>query len=218
MAYRIAPSILSADMTRLGEEIEAVLQAGADLIHFDVMDNHYVLNLTLGPMVCQAVHKHFPKALLDVHLMTSPVDPLIVSFAKAGASRLSIHSDASTHLDRSLQLIRDLGCQAGLALNPSNPPDQLAWVAHRLDFVLVMTVNPGFGGQTLIGDMLAKIEQIHHRYPELPICVDGGVNIDNIHKLAKAGAQEFVAGAAIFGQDDYGSVISKLRQQLSSPR
>ncbi|MFC3907811.1 ribulose-phosphate 3-epimerase [Legionella dresdenensis] len=210
----IAPSLLSADMTRLGEEVEAVIGAGADMVHFDVMDNHYVPNLTLGPFVCQSLSKRFPKLVIDVHLMANPVDSLIMQFAKAGASRISIHPDATIHLDRSLQLIRSLGCQAGLVLNPATSPDCLTWCLHRLDFVLVMTVNPGFGGQQLIPEMVEKIRFIKAHYPALPISVDGGVTVDNIQMLAQAGASHFVAGSAIFSSADYSKTIAEMRAKI----
>ena len=216
MGYLIAPSLLSADITRLGEEVTAVMAAGADMIHFDVMDNHYVPNLTLGPLVCEALARRFSDLIIDVHLMVMPVDELIIQFAKAGASRISIHPDASIHLDRSLQLIIQQGCLAGLVLNPSTSPECLKWVAHRLDFVLVMTVNPGFGGQTLIPEVLDKIRYIHKNYPHLPICVDGGVTAANISRLARAGATQFVAGSAIFSTADYKMVIDAMRQQLDA--
>jgi ribulose-phosphate 3-epimerase len=214
MTYLIAPSLLSADMTRIGEEVDALLQAGADLIHFDVMDNHYVPNLTFGPPICAAIHQRFPQARLDVHLMTLPVDELILSFAEAGAVRISIHPDASIHLDRSLSLIREQQCEAGLVLNPTTSPDCLQWCHHRLDFVLLMTVNPGFGGQKLIPEIKEKISWIKHRFPNLPICVDGGVNVENIADLARAGATQFVAGSAIFKSTDYSKMIRAMRDQL----
>ncbi|CDZ78778.1 Ribulose-phosphate 3-epimerase [Legionella massiliensis] len=216
MAYLIAPSLLSADMTCLGEEVNNVIQAGADMIHFDVMDNHYVPNLTFGPPICQALHKRFPNLAIDVHLMTRPVDELINQFAKAGAKRISIHPDATIHLDRSLQLITQLGCAAGLVLNPATSPECLEWCIHHLDFVLVMTVNPGFGGQKLIPEIIDKIRRIKAKYPSLAICVDGGVSIDNIAHLAKAGASEFVAGSAIFSSDDYAKTIRIMREKLST--
>ena len=215
MTYQILPSMLSADLTRLGDEVDSVMQAGADFIHFDVMDNHYVPNLTFGPMFCNALIKRFPNLPIDVHLMVNPVDSLIESFAKAGAKRISIHPDATIHLDRSLQLIKDLGCHAGLVLNPATPTDVLTWCAHKLDFVLIMTVNPGFGGQKLIPEMINKISQIRQLYPQLDLCVDGGVTTKNIATLARAGANQFVAGSAIFNSDNYQETIDTLREQLT---
>lgn len=214
MTYLIAPSLLSADMTRLGEEVNDVMQAGADMIHFDVMDNHYVPNLTFGPPVCKALRQRFPNLPIDVHLMASPVDELILQFAKAGANRISIHPDATIHLDRSLQLIKEQDCEAGLVLNPATAIDCLDWCIYRLDFVLVMTVNPGFGGQRLIPEVIDKIRLIKEKYPTLAICVDGGVSIDNISTLAKAGATQFVAGSAIFSSEDYGKTIKLMREKL----
>lgn len=215
MNYHILPSLLSADMTRLGDEVDAVMKAGADSIHFDVMDNHYVPNLTFGPAFCAALKKRFPTLPIDVHLMVTPVDTLIEAFAKAGAQRISIHPDATIHLDRSLQLIKNLGCAAGLVLNPATSIDVLTWCAHQLDFVLVMTVNPGFGGQKLIPEVLNKITTIQQLYPQLQRCVDGGVTIENIAKLASAGANEFVAGSAIFNSNSYEETIKKMRRQLA---
>jgi ribulose-phosphate 3-epimerase len=211
MAYQILPSLLSADLTCIAEEIQAVMEAGADMIHVDVMDNHYVPNLTFGPLLCQAIHKRFDKLPIDVHLMTTPVDELIEQFAAAGATRISIHPDATIHLDRSLQLIKNLGCQAGLVLNPATSIDCLDWCAHRLDFVLIMTVNPGFGGQTLITDVIKKIKLTNLQFPQLPICVDGGITTENINALAIAGATQFVAGSAIFNSKNYAKTIAMLR-------
>jgi ribulose-phosphate 3-epimerase len=213
--YQILPSILSADLTRLGEEVQAVILAGADRIHFDVMDNHYVPNLTFGPAICAALHQRFTQVNLDVHLMVTPVDALINAFAEAGANRISIHPDASLHVDRSLKLIKELGCETGLVLNPATTIDCLQWCHPLLDFVLVMTVNPGFGGQKLIPNVIEKIVQIHNHYPNLPICVDGGVDSGNIGKLAQAGATQFVAGSAIFSSLDYTKTIASMRHQLS---
>lgn len=216
MNYLILPSMLSADLTCLGQEVDLVMDAGADFIHFDVMDNHYVPNLTFGPIFCESLLKHNPQLPIDVHLMVQPVDSLIESFAKAGARRISIHPDATIHLDRSLQLINKLGCQAGLVLNPATPIESLSWCMHHLDFVLVMTVNPGFGGQKLIPEVISKIAQIRMNYPELDICVDGGVTVDNIATLARAGANQFVAGSAVFNSADYRHTIQSMRTQLTS--
>ena len=213
--YKILPSLLSADIMRLGEEVDAVIHAGADMLHLDIMDNHYVPNLTYGPAVCERLRKHCPSIPIDVHLMVTPVDDLICQFAKAGASRISIHPDATIHLDRSLQLIHEHDCQAGLVLNPATSLDSLAWSMHHLDYVLIMTVNPGFGGQCLIPSVIDKIAQIHQRYPNLSICVDGGITIDNIASIANAGATEFVAGSAIFHTSDYKKTIQGMRQQLN---
>jgi len=215
MNYSILPSLLSADMTRLGEEVDLVMKAGADYIHFDVMDNHYVPNLTFGPAFCEALIKRMPNLPIDVHLMATPVDALIEAFAKAGAKRISIHPDATIHLDRSLQLIKKSGCEAGLVFNPATPIDMLPWCVHHLDFVLVMTVNPGFGGQKLIPEVLEKIKQIHLLYPKLDLCVDGGVTSENIASLAQLGANQFVAGSAIFNSTDYSRTIKIMREQLA---
>lgn len=215
MTYQILPSLLSADMTCLGEEIEAVMSAGADSIHFDVMDNHYVPNLTFGPGLCEALMKRFPTLPLDVHLMAAPVDPLIEAFAQAGAKRISIHPEATHHLDRSLRLIKKQGCEAGIALNPATSVDSLAWCVHHLSFILVMTVNPGFGGQEFIPEMMGKIRALRGLYPSLDLCVDGGVTVNNLASIALAGANQFVAGSAIFGSTDYKKTIRLFREQLA---
>jgi ribulose-phosphate 3-epimerase len=214
MNYYILPSLLSAAILNLAQVVDDVIQAVEDMLHGDVMDNHYVPNLTYGPAVCSALRRHAPLMPIDVHLMVKPVDELIIQFALAGASRISIHPDATIHLDRSLQLIRENHCQAGLVINPATSLDSLEWSIHRLDFVLVMTVNPGFGGQKLIPEVLPKITDIHALYPKLPICVDGGVTTNNIAELAKAGATEFVAGSAIFNSSDYQETIRSMREQL----
>jgi ribulose-phosphate 3-epimerase len=216
--YRIAPSILSADFARLGDEVRDVIAAGADWIHFDVMDNHYVPNLTFGPMVCQALRKH-ASVPIDVHLMVQPVDALAQAFAKAGADVISFHPDASTHVDRTLQLIKAEGCQAGLVFNPAAPVDVLDWVIDKVDLVLLMSVNPGFGGQSFIDSTLRKCEQVRKRIDasgrDIRLEVDGGIKTDNIRRVADAGADTFVAGSAIFGQPDYKAVIDSMRAQLA---
>ena len=216
--FVIAPSILSADFARLGEEVEQVLDSGADWIHFDVMDNHYVPNLTIGPMVCQALRDHGVTAPIDVHLMVEPVDALIGMFADAGASVISFHPDASIHVDRSLQLIRDAGCQAGLVFNPAVGLEPLKYVMDKVDLVLLMSVNPGFGGQSFIPSTLPKLREARKMIDAtaLPIRleVDGGVSAANIREIAEAGADTFVAGSAIFNQPDYQAVIDKMRQEL----
>lgn len=220
--YRIAPSILSADFARLGEEVAEVIRAGADLIHFDVMDNHYVPNLTFGPMVCAAL-KPYATVPVDVHLMVEPVDDLIHAFAKAGANIITFHPEASRHIDRSLGLIKEYGCQAGLVLNPATPVNILENVLDKLDMVLLMSVNPGFGGQSFIPNTLVKIRKVREMLDEyerqsgrhIALEVDGGVKTDNIAEIAAAGADTFVAGSAIFGKPDYKAVIDEMRQQLA---
>jgi len=215
--FRIAPSILSADFSCLGDEVRKVIQAGADWIHFDVMDNHYVPNLTFGPMVCQALRKH-SSVPIDVHLMVQPVDALACAFAQAGADLISFHPDASTHVDRSLQLIHAEGCKAGLVFNPAQPLEVLEWVIDRVDLVLIMSVNPGFGGQSFIDSALRKIERarkiIDASGRDIRLEVDGGIKVDNIRRAADAGADTFVAGSAIFAAPDYQQVIAAMRQEL----
>lgn len=216
--FLIAPSILSADFARLGEEVNAVLDAGADVIHFDVMDNHYVPNLTIGPMVCQALRNHGVTAPIDVHLMVTPVDQLILDFAKAGASYISFHPEATQHIDRSLQLVRDQGCKSGLVFNPATPIDCLEYVMDKLDVILLMSVNPGFGGQKFIPSTLNKLQQVRKLIDasghSIRLEVDGGVSVENIKEIADAGADMFVAGSAIFNSADYGETISAMRSQL----
>ena len=218
MAFRIAPSILSADFARLGEEVRAVEAAGADLIHFDVMDNHYVPNLTIGPLVCGAIRPHL-RLPIDVHLMVKPVDRIVADFAKAGANLISFHPEASEHVDRTIALIRECGCRAGLVFNPATP---LAWLDHtleQLDLVLLMSVNPGFGGQQFIASALPKIAQVRRRIErcgrDIWLEVDGGVKTDNIAEIAAAGADTFVAGSAIFGSGDYATTIREMRARLA---
>jgi ribulose-phosphate 3-epimerase len=223
--YRIAPSILSADFARLGQEFTDVIAAGADWIHFDVMDNHYVPNLSFGPMICQALKKHAVRAdggavPIDVHLMVQPVDALAQAFAKAGADLVSFHPDASTHVDRTLQLIKAEGCKAGLVFNPAAPIDILEWVIDKVDLVLVMSVNPGFGGQSFIDSALRKIEKLRRVIDasgrDIRLEVDGGIKADNIRAAADAGADTFVAGSAIFGQKDYAKAIAEMRAALAA--
>ncbi|MEM1402839.1 MAG: ribulose-phosphate 3-epimerase [Pseudomonadota bacterium] len=216
----IAPSILSADFARLGEEVDAVLEAGADIVHFDVMDNHYVPNLTIGPMVCKALRSHGIEAPIDVHLMVDPVDRLIGDFAQAGASYITFHPDASTHVDRSLQMIRDAGCKAGLVFNPHVGLDALTYVLDKVDMVLLMSVNPGFGGQSFIPATLGKLREaraiIDASGFDIRLEIDGGVGPANIGEIAAAGADTFVAGSAIFGRDDYAVVISEMRAAIAT--
>jgi len=217
--YLIAPSILAADFARLGEEVDAVLEAGADVIHFDVMDNHYVPNLTIGPLVCSALRNYGVSAPIDVHLMVEPVDDLIKMFADAGASYISFHPEASNHVDRSLQLVTDCGCKAGLVLNPSKGLQAIEWVIDRIDLLLVMSVNPGFGGQKFIPSALEKLREaktmIEASGRRIRLEIDGGVTVDNISEIARAGADMFVAGSAIFGESDYSEVIDRMRSELA---
>ncbi len=224
MTFRLAPSILSADFANLGQEIKSVIDAGCDLIHFDVMDNHYVPNLTIGPLVCEAI-KPYATVPIDVHLMVAPVDRIIPDFAKAGASIISFHPDASTHIDRTISLIKDQGCKAGLVFNPATPLHELDWVIDKLDLILIMSVNPGFGGQSFIPGMLPKITEVRRRINEsrertgkdILLEVDGGIKTDNIAAVAKAGADTFVAGSAIFSAKDdsgYKNIVKKFRTAL----
>jgi ribulose-phosphate 3-epimerase len=218
MTYRIAPSLLSADFARLGDEVSKVIEAGADWIHFDVMDNHYVPNLTFGPMVCQALRKH-TTVPIDVHLMVQPVDALAQAFCRAGADIVTFHPDASTHVDRTLQLIKAEGRQCGLVFNPATPLDVLEWTLDKVDVILLMSVNPGFGGQSFIAHTLRKCEQarklIDQSGRDIRLEVDGGIKVDNIRRVADAGADTFVAGSAIFGQPSYPEVIAAMRRELA---
>ena len=220
--FWIAPSILAADFARLGEEVDAVLEAGADIVHFDVMDNHYVPNLTIGPLVCRALRDHGVAAGIDVHLMVKPVDRIIPDFAAAGATYITFHPEATEHVDRSLRLVRDHGCRCGLVLNPATPLTVLDHVLEQLDIVLLMSVNPGFGGQSFIPYVLDKVRAVRARIDSLgkPVRleIDGGVNVDNIRAAADAGADTFVAGSAIFGADDYAAVIARMRENLAGLR
>ncbi len=217
--FLIAPSILSADFARLGEDVARVLAAGADVVHFDVMDNHYVPNLTIGPMVCQALRNYGIQAPIDVHLMVKPVDRLIPDFAKAGASLITFHPECSEHLDRTLQLIKDHGCQAGLVFNPATPLHYLDYVLDKLDVILLMSVNPGFGGQSFIPGTLDKLRQVRQLIDasgrDIRLEIDGGVKVENIREIAAAGADMFVAGSAIFSQPDYQAVIAQMRAELA---
>jgi ribulose-phosphate 3-epimerase len=218
--FYIAPSILSADFARLGEEVDKVLAAGADIVHFDVMDNHYVPNLTIGPMVCAALRKYGVTAPIDVHLMVSPVDDLIAQFADAGATYITFHPEASQHVDRSLQLIKKAGCKAGLVFNPATSLEAAKYVMDKLDMILLMSVNPGFGGQSFIPATLSKLKEaralIDNSGFDIRLEIDGGVKVDNIAEIAAAGADTFVAGSAIFSVPDYKSVIDKMRKELAA--
>lgn len=217
--FLIAPSILSADLARLGEDVNAVLAAGGDIIHFDVMDNHFVPNLTFGPAICQALRNYGITAEIDVHLMVKPVERLIPEFAKAGANYITFHPEATDHIDRSLQLIRELGCKAGLVFNPATPLHYLDYVMDKIDMILLMGVNPGFGGQKFIPSTLNKLREVRHRIDasgrSIRLEVDGGVKIENIAEIAEAGADTFVAGSAIFDQPDYKAVIDQMRANLA---
>ena len=215
----IAPSILSADFARLGEEVDAVIGAGADLVHFDVMDNHYVPNLTIGPLVCEALHKYGIQAPIDAHLMVRPVDRIVPDFARAGATYITFHPEATEHIDRTIELIREHGCRPGLAFNPATPLDYLDYTLEKLDLVLIMSVNPGFGGQRFISSALGKLEQVRRRIQasgrDVRLEIDGGVKIDNIQAIARAGADTFVAGSAIFGSPDYAATIRAMREHIA---
>lgn len=217
--YLIAPSILSADFARLGEEVTNVLADGADIVHFDVMDNHYVPNLTIGPFICEALRKHGVTAPIDVHLMVKPVDRIIPDFAKAGATYITFHPEASEHIDRSLQLVHDCGCKSGLVFNPATPLDYLKYVLDKVDMVLLMSVNPGFGGQSFIPSTLDKLRQVRKIIADsgrdIRLEIDGGVKVDNIREIAEAGADTFVAGSAIFNTSDYKATIAAMRAELA---
>jgi ribulose-phosphate 3-epimerase len=216
----IAPSILSADFARLGEEVDAVLAAGAEWVHFDVMDNHYVPNLTIGPLVCEALRKHGVKAPIDVHLMVKPVDRIVPDFAKAGATNISFHPEASEHIDRTIQLIKSSGCTAGLVFNPATPLSYLDYVLDKLDLVLLMSVNPGFGGQSFIPSALDKLRVVRERIDRsgrnIRLEIDGGVKADNIGEIARAGADTFVAGSAIFSEKDYRAIVEKMHANVAA--
>lgn len=218
--YLIAPSILSADFARLGEEVDAVLAAGADIVHFDVMDNHFVPNLTIGPLICEALRKYGVTAPIDVHLMVDPVDRIIPDFAGAGADYITFHPEASAHVDRSLQLIRSLGCKSGLVFNPATPLSWLEYALDKIDMVLIMSVNPGFGGQSFIPSALDKLRKAREIIDasgfDIRLEIDGGVKLDNIAQIAAAGADTFVSGSAIFGTDDYQATIAAMREQLAA--
>lgn len=220
--YKIAPSILSADFARLGEEVTAVLEAGADIVHFDVMDNHYVPNLTIGPLLCEALRKHGITADIDAHLMVKPVDRIIPDFAKAGANYITFHPEASEHIDRTLQLIRDEGCKSGLVFNPATSLDYLNYVIDKVDMVLIMSVNPGFGGQKFIPAALTKLREARRLIKEsgypIRLEIDGGVKVDNIRQVAEAGADTFVAGSAIFQSENYKATIDEMRTELAKVR
>jgi ribulose-phosphate 3-epimerase len=222
MSIIISPSILAADFARLGDEVNAVIAAGADWIHFDVMDNHYVPNLTIGPLVCEALRKAGVKAPIDVHLMVSPVDPLVVDFAKAGASNISFHPEATQHVDRTIQLIRHSGCKPGLVFNPATTLNWLDYVIDKIDIILLMSVNPGFGGQEFIPEVLPKLAEARTRINsakrDIRLEIDGGVKVENAAKIAKAGADTFVAGSAIFGSADYARTIRAMRAQIAIGR